>query len=151
MGEGKITLKENQEEKDFTPTEDIKLDSLPYRLSIFVTLLKNKREIKAEKFVELLNKNGVFIDVNIDNNGTRELRYMKEALIDLGYPIGSHNSKGYFFINHRIDEDRACSEYISKAKTMLIRANKIKKNVQNYYKRTPDQMTLFSIEERRAR
>ena len=151
MSEGKITLKENQEDmpKDFKPTEDTNLDNLPYRLSMFVTLLKKEREIKAVNFVELLNRNGVKICTDIDNDGTRELRIMKEDLINAGYPIGSNNSRGYFFICNGKDEEDAYREYVGKAKTMLVRANKIKTNTRTYYQLAPDSTTgtLFQIRE----
>lgn len=160
--QGKISIEPNQEgagglsknpqngSKAYRPACALDLANLPYRLSIFVTLLKDKGQIKAGAFVKLLGENGVFIQVDKDNDGTRELRKMKEETINAGYPIGSNNSRGYFFITNPVDKKDALHEYKSKAVTMLQRMNQINKNTQTFYKLTPDQMTLFSIQEGRA-
>lgn len=70
--------------------------------------------------------------IGVDKRG---LRILKERLLDLGHPIGSHHDRGYFYIRTVKDRDDAIEKYQAQAKTELKRAMQISEAFENTYRR----------------
>jgi hypothetical protein len=82
-----------------------------------------------------------------------EMRVLKAGLIEKGYPVGSHNSRGYFWQFSLADKDLGVAEYRSRALTELGKANKLERNYFEFYLTdgAPKQYNIFEINEMEAR
>ena len=95
-----------------------------------------KKPVKGRVILSIMRKlHGIITDL-------RTLRYLKEDLLEDGWLIGSHNSKGYFIIETPAELEEARSEYKKKALNELYKCNLLQKNFEL---KSGVQMPLFTI------
>ena len=112
----------------------------------FLLVLESYGDIKRDIFFSKFQEFDIFSNAKKD----RTLRLLKSQLIEKGYPIGSSNSRGYFFIKNAGDLLDAQKELESKAKSLFKTASLLQKGTFNFYELPapikPYQFNLFDEE-----